>query len=135
MGPGSIPWQDIQVALVYQNNPGPGYTTNITYSNAQIAPTLGRPLSVGATQDDPGGRAEHAVRSADSAARHPRQQVRPAAGRPPHPAERGPVQRGQLEPRDRLLPTYNLADQGATWKRPTQVFDGRLAKFSVQFDF
>ena len=33
------------------------------------------------------------------------------------------------------FPTYNLADQGAAWKRPTQVFDGRLAKFSVQFEF
>jgi hypothetical protein len=33
------------------------------------------------------------------------------------------------------FPTYNLADRGATWRRPTQVFDGRLAKFSAQFDF
>ena len=58
-----IPWQDIQLALVYQNNPGPGYTTNITYGNAQISPSLGRALSVGASADHPGGGAEHAVRS------------------------------------------------------------------------
>ena len=32
----TIPWQDLQVALVYQNNPGPGYTTNITYPTRRL---------------------------------------------------------------------------------------------------
>jgi hypothetical protein len=31
--------------------------------------------------------------------------------------------------------TYNLANNGAQWRTPTQIFDGRLAKFSVQLDF
>ena len=31
--------------------------------------------------------------------------------------------------------TYNLADGGARWRTPTQILDGRLAKFSLQLDF
>ena len=43
---GSIPLPgDLQVALVYQNLPGPNYAGRLTVPTAQIAPTLGRPLA------------------------------------------------------------------------------------------
>jgi hypothetical protein len=134
-GAWKIPWQDIQLAVVYQNNPGPGYTTNITYSNAQIAPTLGRPLSVGSTRTiqvaEPNSLFGPRIPQLDLRAS---KFVRLPGGR-----------RVQLNAdiynvanSNHVIDyffTYNLADRGATWKRPVQVFDGRLAKFSVQFDF
>ncbi len=39
----------IQVAAVAQSNPGANYTANLAYSSATIQPSLGRPLSAGAT--------------------------------------------------------------------------------------
>ena len=43
---GSIPLPgDFQVALVYQNLPGPNYAARTTVPTAAIAPTLGRPLA------------------------------------------------------------------------------------------
>jgi hypothetical protein len=130
-----IPWQDIQLALVYQNNPGPGYTTNITYGNAQISPSLGRALSVGATRTiqvaDPNTLFGPRIPQLDIRAS---KIVRLPGGR------RVQVNADLYNVANSnhvidYFPTYNLADQGAAWKRPTQVFDGRLAKFSVQFEF
>jgi hypothetical protein len=40
---------DIQVSATYQNLPGPPITANAVFTSAQIAPSLGRPLSSGAT--------------------------------------------------------------------------------------
>jgi hypothetical protein len=130
-----IPWQDIQLALVYQNNPGPGYTTNITYANAQIAPSLGRNLSVGATRT-----IQVAEPNTLFGRRIPQLDIR-ASKIVRLPGGRRIQLNGDVYNAANsnhvidYFPTYNLADQGATWKRPTQVFDGRLAKFSVQFDF
>ena len=39
----------IQVAAVFQSNPGANYTANRTYTLAEIQPSLGRPLSGGLT--------------------------------------------------------------------------------------
>jgi hypothetical protein len=39
---------DVQRAGVFQTNPGATYNANVTYTNAQIQPILGRPLSGGA---------------------------------------------------------------------------------------
>ena len=131
----TIPWQDLQVALVYQNNPGPGYTTNITYSNAQIAPTLGRNLSVGATRT-----IQVAEPNTLFGPRIPQLDLRatkfvrlPGGRRLQLNADLYNATNSNVVI-DYFF-TYNLADGGATWKRPTQVFDGRLAKVSVQFDF
>jgi hypothetical protein len=47
---GSIPiWGGFQAAAVYQNLPALNYGAQATYSSAQIAPSLGRPLSAGGT--------------------------------------------------------------------------------------
>ena len=134
-GAWSIPWQHIQVAMVYQNNPGPGYTTNITYSNAQIAPTLGRNLSVGATRT-----IQVAEPNTLFGPRIPQLDLRatkfvrlPGGRRLQLNADLYNATNSNVVI-DYFF-TYNLADGGATWKRPTQVFDGRLAKVSVQFDF
>jgi hypothetical protein len=130
-----IPWQDIQIALVYQNNPGPGYTTNITFANAQIAPTLGRNLSVGSTRTiqvaEPNTLFGDRITQLDI--RGSKIVRLPGGRRIQLNADLYNVANANhvIE----YFTTYNLADRGATWKRPTQVFDGRLAKVSVQLDF
>ncbi|MBI4484904.1 MAG: TonB-dependent receptor [Acidobacteria bacterium] len=131
-----LPWQDIQIAVVYQNNPGPQYTTNISYTTAQIATSLGRPLS--------GGTRAVTIEVADPytqfGARITQLDVRSSKI-----FRLGNRRRLQLNadlynalngsPVINFFSTYNLADGGARWRTPTQIMDGRLAKFSVQLDF
>src|SRR5262249_28141144 len=44
-----LPWWGIQVSGTFQNLPGPPITASRAYTSAEIAPSLGRPLSSGAT--------------------------------------------------------------------------------------
>jgi hypothetical protein len=131
-----LPWQDVQLALVFQNNPGPQYTTNIAYSSALIAPSLGRPLS--------GGVQQVTIEVAE-----PNTQFGPRISQLDVRATKifrfGDGRRFQLNfdlynalnsnSVINFFSTYSLANAGATWRRPTQILDGRLAKFSVQVDF
>jgi hypothetical protein len=48
LGSYTLPWA-IQVSGTYQNMPGPAITASTVYTSAQIAPSLGRPLSSAAT--------------------------------------------------------------------------------------
>ena len=48
LGSYTMPW-DIQVAATFQNIPGPQIAANAVYTSAQIAPSLGRPLSSAAS--------------------------------------------------------------------------------------
>jgi len=131
-----IPWQDIQVAVVFQNNPGPQYTTNISYTTAQVAASLGRPLA--------GGTRAVTVEVADPFTQFgPRitqldvrtsKIVRLNGGRRiQFNADLYNALNGS--PVINFFSTYNLADGGARWRTPTQIMDGRLAKFSLQIDF
>jgi hypothetical protein len=43
-----LPWWGVRVSAAYQNLPGPTVGADVTYTNAQIAPSLGRNLSAGA---------------------------------------------------------------------------------------
>src|SRR6185503_6509952 len=43
-----LPWYDVQLAVTFQSLPGPQITANRTYTNAEIQPSLGRPLATGA---------------------------------------------------------------------------------------
>jgi hypothetical protein len=43
-----IPWGGIEAAVAFQSLPGPQITATRTYTNAEIAPSLGRNLSAGA---------------------------------------------------------------------------------------
>ncbi len=131
-----LPWQEIQLAVVYQNNPGPQYTTNISYTSAQVAATLGRQLS--------GGTRTVTIEVAD-----PNTQFGPRIQqldvRTSKIVALGGARRLQLNfdvynalnanPIINYFSTYNLADGGARWRTPTQIMDGRLIKMSVQLDF
>jgi hypothetical protein len=48
LGTYTIPKVQIQAAAVFQSYPGPQITSNYNATNAQVAPSLGRPLSGGA---------------------------------------------------------------------------------------
>ena len=120
----------IQVAAVAQSNPGANYTANRTYTLAEIQPSLGRPLS--------GGVATVVVPL-----------VTPLSVFGPRINQfdlrgtklfRVGASRIQLN-----VDAYNLFNSNtpvtlfgtynARWGQPTQVLDGRLIKFSAQFDF
>lgn len=130
-----LPWHDIQVAAVFQNNPGPQYTTNIAYSNAQIAPSLGRSLSGG-------------VQSVTIEVADPYTQFGPRISQLDVRATKifrfGPRRlQANFDLYNALnantvinyFSTYSLANAGSTWMRPTQIIDGRLVKVSLQVDF
>ena len=40
-----LPVQDVQLAGVFQTNPGATYNANVTYTNAPVPAELGRPLA------------------------------------------------------------------------------------------
>ena len=125
----TLPW-DVQVAAVIQSNPGANYGANATFTTAQIAPSLGRPLSGGATTVTV-------------------PLVKPLSTFGPRINQvdlrfskilRFGAQRFQLN-----VDAYNVFNvntpvtlfgtYNARWGQPTQVLDGRLVKFSMQVDF
>jgi hypothetical protein len=120
----------LQVAAVFQSNPGANYGATRTYTLAEIQPSLGRPLSGGLTT---------VVIPL----------VKPLSVFGPRINQfdvrgtkifRFGAQRIQLN-----VDAYNLFNTNtpvtlfgtynARWGQPTQVLDGRLVKFSAQFDF
>jgi hypothetical protein len=120
-----------QVAAVVQTNPGANYSANNTFTLAQIQPSLGRPLSGGATTVviplvKPfslfGPRINQMDLRATKLVRF---------------SERWSVQLN--------VDLYNIFNSntpvtifgtyGSRWGQPTQVLDGRLAKFSTQVNF
>jgi hypothetical protein len=125
----TLPWE-VQVAAVIQSNPGANYGANATFTSAQVASSLGRPLS--------GNTASVTVPL-----------VKPLSTFGPRINQvdlrftkilRLGQQRFQLN-----ADAYNLFNvntpvtlfgtYNARWGQPTQVLDGRLVKFSMQVDF
>jgi hypothetical protein len=133
----SLPW-DVTVAAVYQSNPGANYNANVTYTNAQIAPSLGRSLSGGAASvtlnvvapnSQFGDRVNQLDFRVGKIVRFGRTRLQ-----------------GNLDLYNLLnasppvtynstYGTYGSATAGSVFRQPTQILDGRLAKFSVQYDF
>jgi len=133
----SLPY-DVQLATVVQSSPGPTYNTNVTYTAAQIQPSLGRALSGGAATTTinvtpPFSQFGDRLNQLDLRA--------------------GKIFRFGGRKLQANLDLYNLfntsavlnynntygtfgsATAGSVFKQPTQILDGRLAKISVQLDF
>jgi hypothetical protein len=123
-----FPW-GIQVAAVAQSNPGANYTANLTYTNAQIQPSLGRPLAGATTVTIPlakpyslyGPRINQFDLRGTKILRFGQERLQLNVDAYNLFNVNTPVT---------LFGTYN-----ARWGQPTQVLDGRLVKFSAQFDF
>jgi hypothetical protein len=120
-----------QVAAVVQSNPGANYSANRTYTLAEIQPSLGRPLSGGATTV-----VVPLVKPFSLFG--PRiNQVDLRATKLLRVSERLRVQLNadMYNVFNSNTPVTIFGTYNARWGQPTQVLDGRLAKFSTQLDF
>jgi hypothetical protein len=132
-----LPWWDIQTAVVYQNLPSINYGALRSYSNAEIIPSLGRPLSGGSSRN---------VQLLAPFSAFAEERINQLDARLTKIVRVGTNRRVQLN-----LDVYNLfnestvlalnntyspsAPNGGAWLTPTQILDARFAKLSVQFDF
>jgi hypothetical protein len=123
-----FPW-GIQMAAVAQSNPGANYSANLTYTSAQIQPSLGRPLSGATTVTIPlatpyslyGPRINQLDLRGTKIFRFGSTRIQ---------ANVDAYNIFNVNTPVTLFGTYN-----ARWGQPTQVLDGRLVKFSAQLDF
>jgi hypothetical protein len=121
---------DVQIAAVVQSNPGANYGANRTYTLAEIQPSLGRALSGGLTTvviplvkplSTFGPRINQFDLRGTKIFRFGSRRLQANVDAYNLFNSNTPVT---------LFGTYN-----ARWGQPTQVLDGRLVKFSAQFDF
>jgi hypothetical protein len=120
----------VRVAATYQDLPGIAQAATRSYTNAEIAPSLGRPLAGSATQQvirivEPNVMLEDRQRQIDL--RFTR-------------AFR--LQRMTISPKFDIYNLTNspavmgsIAGYGTTWLRPTDILTARIAKFGVQVDW
>ncbi len=123
--------RDFQVAFVYQNLPGPPYTALTTFTNGQIAPSLGRNLA-GNTQNVtidllPPGSAylEDRINQLDLRA----SKILKLSGY-------------RVQANFDVFNVFNAntilgvnGTSGPNWQVPTAILDARLIKFGFQIDF
>ncbi len=128
---GSYPLpHEFQFAAVFQSNPGPTYNANATFTTAQVAPTLGRPLSGG-------------VRTVTVNLVSPFSQFGPRINQ--FDVRLSKIARlggRRLQANVDLYNVFNASSVvnfnstfGSLWLQPTQILDARLFKFSAQIDF
>ena len=130
-----LPW-DFQAAAVYQNIPGPNYTASVTYSSAQIAPSLGRPLA--------GSTANVTIDVLRPWSMFLDKRINQVDARLSRIFTMGrwKVQANAdvynlLNASPVLYPngTYGNYGTGTGWLRPNQILNPRIFKFSAQVDF
>jgi Carboxypeptidase regulatory-like domain len=125
----TIPRVDMNVATTIQSTPGPVVSANRNYSSAEIAPSLGRPLSGGAATATinmlvPGDIYSDRVNQVD--------------------VRIGKIFRFGARRASVNLDIYNMLNANpvmqenpayAVWRTPQRIMDARLFKISGQFDF
>ena len=124
-----VPKVDVQVAATLRSLPGPQLSANYIASNAQVQPSLGRPLS--------GGAANVTVNLVEPGTMYGEQTSL-------LDLRFGKILRfGRYRSSVNLDLSNALNSSGVTslnnnysaWQRPTGIHQARLAKISVQFDF
>ena len=132
-----LPWWDLQTAFVYQNLPSINYGAARSYSNAEIAPTLGRSLTGGTAVT---------IQLIPPFTKFVEERINQLDARLSKIVRAGGKRRIQVN-----LDAYNLLNKstvvgvnntysptlpnGGAYLTPTQILDARFAKLSVQFDF
>jgi hypothetical protein len=126
-----LPWQGIQFAATFQSLPGPQITASRTYTNAEIQPSLGRPLSTGMAGTAavpliaPGTMYDERLYQLDFRVskifRFGQHRVQ---------ANVDIYNAGNAS----SILSNNLT-YGPNWLRPTSILQGRLVKFGAQYDF
>lgn len=126
-----LPWGGIQASGTFQTLPGPQITASYVAANAQIAPTLGRNLSSGATSTvlvdliPPGTTYGERLYQLDARVT---KTFRIGSRR----------LQGMFDVYNMLNanPVLTLNTRyGAAWQTPLSILNGRLFKFGAQFDF
>ncbi len=126
-----LPWGDVQLAATFQSLPGPQILASRSYTNAEIAPSLGRNLATGVNGVasvqliEPGTMYDERLYQLDLRA-----------------SKLFRFGRSRLQANVDL---YNAANAGAilsinttygsNWMRPTNVLQGRLLRLGGQLDF
>jgi Carboxypeptidase regulatory-like domain len=126
-----LPWQGVQFAATFQSLPGPQITAARTYTNAEIQPSLGRPLATGIAGTatvpliQPGTMYDERLYQLDlrfsKIFRFGQQRLQ---------ANVDIYNAGNAS----SILSNNLT-YGQNWLRPTGILQGRLVKFGAQFDF
>ena len=127
-----FPW-GIQAAAVVQSNPGANYGANRTYTNAELV-GLGRPLSGATTVTIPlvkplslfGPRINQVDLRGTKIFRIGSSRIQ---------ANVDAYNLFNVNTPVTIFGTYGTNPATNRWGQPTQVLDGRLVKFSAQFDF
>jgi hypothetical protein len=122
-------WYALRVAVAYQNNPGLAQAATLGFTNAQVLPSLGRPLSTATV--------------AVVALMAPNTMYEPRYNQfDVRLSRRFNAGRVKFEPRFDVYNLFNsitalgsISGYGAAWLRPTDALGARLAKFGVQVDF
>lgn len=123
--------RDVQAAFVYQNLPGAGYTALTTFTNAQIAPGLGRNLA--------GNTANVQVDLLPAGSKYLEDRINQLDLRASKILH---VHGSRLQANFDVFNVFNAntivgvnGTVGPNWLVPTAILDGRLMKVSFQIDF
>jgi hypothetical protein len=124
-------WWEVKLSGLYQNLAGIPDAANLTYTNAQIAPSLGRNLSAGATAT-----VTIPILPTDTKFEDRLQQFDLRF------AKVFPIGRMKIQGMFDIYNVFNAATilgvnttYGAAWLTPTSVLGGRLVKFGTQITF
>jgi hypothetical protein len=132
-----LPW-DVQLAGVFQTNPGATYNANVTYTLAQVQPSLGRPLSGGATTvtvnvvppfSQYGDRVNQFDLRLGKIFRFGSKRAQANIDL------YNVLNFNSVVNYNSTYGTFGSATAGRIFRQQTQVLEGRLVKFSFQFDF
>ena len=135
----TIPRADVQVSGTYQTKPGPLVEAIYTAPNAEVAPSLSRPLAGGATSVDvhllaPG---PYTTTNGGSGTVHGERlhQVDFRLSKLLHFG--GTRARANMDIYNALNSSAVISQNDAfgSWQTPTEILIARFYKFSVQFDF
>ena len=130
LGTYRVPRVDVQLAATFQSTPGPPISATRPFTNAEVAPSLGRNLS--------GGRSNVSVNMVAPGTLYG-ERSNQLDLRLSKMFRFGPTNRAGLN-----LDIYNLANGNAVgrlnnnyavWLTPQRIMDGRMFKLSGQFEF
>jgi hypothetical protein len=129
LGTYMVPKIGMNIAATVQSTPGPVVNANRTYLNAEVQPSLGRPLSAGAANVvinllNPGQIYSDRVNQFDL-----------RFGKTMRLAQRRVSVNLDLYNALNANPVMQENAAYAVWRTPQRIMDGRLAKISGQFDF
>jgi hypothetical protein len=129
LGTYTVPRIAMNVAATIQSTPGPVVAANRIYSNAEVQPSLGRPLSAGAANVtinllNPGDIYSDRVNQLDL-----------RFGRAFRFAQRRLAVNLDLYNAFNANPVMQENAAYQVWRTPQRIMDARLAKISAQFDF